>query len=290
MNETWTARKLKWLEALAKDDLMRGLPLAIGVLLAIRYLNGKTENAWPAIGTLAEELDTDRRAVQRAINRLVASGWLRRTVRGGRDTNRYMLPIELPAQFRDRRRGGAETAPRSAQGRSRDRCRGGLDGRLGAVPRPPDLKKNPRGNPRGSFAASAARAPGPRNCSFSRQEDAGGSLKQDRTEGGPSLPKKQRRRPLPEGWVLGDNEMAAAQQVVDWDGERMGKEFDAFLSWHREKAPYSYDWEAAWINWCRKGVTFEHKSSKSTLRTDRGFGSILAGINDCLEEKKQTKH
>jgi hypothetical protein len=45
----WFKRKFEWLESIAEDPTLRGLPLAIAVKLAWRYLNAETQDAWPGI-------------------------------------------------------------------------------------------------------------------------------------------------------------------------------------------------------------------------------------------------
>ena len=66
--------KEKWLVAVAAN-IHEWFPVAVAVALA-RYFNSKTEEAFPSVDTLAEELDTDRRNTQRALDRLVKAEWL----------------------------------------------------------------------------------------------------------------------------------------------------------------------------------------------------------------------
>ena len=81
--KNFVVRKLNWLEAVATDPDMRGAPLAVAVVLATRYLNNQSQMAWPGIKRLAADLGVHRRNVQRALDDLVAGGWLTRH-RGGR--------------------------------------------------------------------------------------------------------------------------------------------------------------------------------------------------------------
>src|SRR5262249_60516401 len=76
--------RMQWLEAVARDKRMRGLPSACAILLATRYVNSKNGMAWPSIDRLASELDTDRRNCRRALDRLVDAGWIGRSLGGGR--------------------------------------------------------------------------------------------------------------------------------------------------------------------------------------------------------------
>src|SRR5262249_48507885 len=126
-----------------------------------------------------------------AINRLIAAGLLRRAVRGGKgrhDTNRYMLPVELPAQFsrRQGRRkggrgtasmGGADTALRSSLGRHSRAYKGGVSVPVRAAPVPPEPESNPLRNLREGAnapkAAKAARSPDPDFPSSARESRDG---------------------------------------------------------------------------------------------------------------------
>jgi len=81
MND-FVRRKEQWLRAIAADTrLLEWAPLAVAVALG-SYLNNTSEEAWPGIERLAQDLNADRRSCQRALDRLVEAGWLRRT-RGG---------------------------------------------------------------------------------------------------------------------------------------------------------------------------------------------------------------
>lgn len=92
MNEGSVKYRLQWLEEVAVDKRMRGLPLACAVLLATRYVNSESGLAWPSVDRLARELQTDRRNCRRALDQLVDTGWLGRSIGGGRGrSNRYYL-------------------------------------------------------------------------------------------------------------------------------------------------------------------------------------------------------
>ena len=69
MNEGSVKYRLQWLEEVAVDKRMRGLPLACAVLLATRYVNSESGLAWPSVDRLARELQTDRRNCRRALDR-----------------------------------------------------------------------------------------------------------------------------------------------------------------------------------------------------------------------------
>jgi hypothetical protein len=83
--------RLRWLDAVARDPDMRGLPTAIAVQLAINYFNSTTGLAWPAHSTLAKRLGANPRSIQRALDALVEAGWLKRAVGGRQESNRYWM-------------------------------------------------------------------------------------------------------------------------------------------------------------------------------------------------------
>ena len=81
--------KEKWLVAVAAN-IHEWFPVAVAVALA-RYFNSKTGEAFEAFDTLVDELDTDRRNAQHALDRLVRAKWLTRTRSRGRALNRYRI-------------------------------------------------------------------------------------------------------------------------------------------------------------------------------------------------------
>jgi hypothetical protein len=94
---SWTRRKFEWLKALIADNETRGIAHDIATLFAIKYFNSESHEAWPAIETLASDLNVSTRGCSKAINKLVAKGWLKRKRGGGRHcSNTYRLPKRIP--------------------------------------------------------------------------------------------------------------------------------------------------------------------------------------------------
>jgi hypothetical protein len=247
----WTRRKLTWLEAVAQDRRARGLPLAVAVVIAVRYLNRETQNAWPAVATLAKAVDAHRRNVQRALNCLIERGWLSRVPRARR-TNVYRIAFRSSGGGPDAARSGRRPTggPEAALG-------GGLDAAL-------TRESNPGRNPR-EGASAPAPPDRPHNLSGGTQR------------------KRRRASPLPEDWRLGPPETEAAQSVTDWDLERVQTEFDQFLDWYRARRPFSYDWLAAWTNWCRRGSRSAGRRSVPLT----GVRAAVAELHDWLDEKER---
>jgi hypothetical protein len=87
----WLKRKHQMLKKAAQNPALSGIPLRVAVLLGVVYLNSKTEEAWPSVETLAGDLDTDRRNIQRAIAKLVEAGLICCERGKGRLSNIYRL-------------------------------------------------------------------------------------------------------------------------------------------------------------------------------------------------------
>jgi Helix-turn-helix domain len=252
MSAEWTSEKFAWLRQVAGDRNQRGLPLAVAVLFAVKYLNNQTHEAWPKVATLAAAVDSDRRSVQRALNNLAKGGWLSRRRRGGR-SNSYT--IAFPP------RGGLDAA------RAPGRFRGGPEAPLGGGS---GAAYNREGNKRRKREPAGA-GPLSRPTGFSA-----GRTKAD------SLQRTGRRTRLPAGWVLGATEIAAAQEILDWPSDRLELEFDTFLDWHRAHATRADDWMAAWRTWCRRSAAFQGGSAGQPLT---GVRSAVAGLRDWLDER-----
>jgi hypothetical protein len=85
----FASRKFQLIEAGIADPSLPRLAMRVHVLLASKYLDEKTDTAWPAPETLAEELSVTVRGVRDALAKL-AGGWWQKTKGGGRgNTSRY---------------------------------------------------------------------------------------------------------------------------------------------------------------------------------------------------------
>ena len=56
MSRESTSRKLAWREAVARERALPRSAVALAILLACRYFNGESGEAWPAQRTLAHDL------------------------------------------------------------------------------------------------------------------------------------------------------------------------------------------------------------------------------------------
>jgi len=92
MGDPFIRAKLDWLDELAADRRVSNLAFRVGYVIASKYLNRRTHDAWPAIQTLAADVSVSERAIQKALRELENLDYLRIVKGGGRGrTNRYEL-------------------------------------------------------------------------------------------------------------------------------------------------------------------------------------------------------
>ncbi len=247
------SERLEWLDQVSRDPDMRGLPTAVAVQLASRYINSTTGRAWPGHTLLATTLCANRRSIQRAIDALVDAGHLGRELGGtGRRSNRYRM----------RFRSGVETASHETrsgvdvpEGRSASTERGGL--RTALI----------RGRNSGTNAGKARTcedtffSSGSGNEPASPQRSTDHAAQSDEPNSScPASDKRPRRaNSLPGQWCIGAAELDAAQRCAGWNPERAKAEFDHFCSHHKAKGTQARDWQAAWEVWCRNGYKFDQR-------------------------------
>ena len=92
--EDYAARKRLWLIQVAKDGHLPPSAYRVSQLLP-KWINRKTEEAFPAQQTIAEELGLTTRAVTKALAALVQGGHLsvKRGKRGYKGTNTYKMEL-----------------------------------------------------------------------------------------------------------------------------------------------------------------------------------------------------
>jgi hypothetical protein len=108
--------KLQWLEIVASDAKAASAARA-AIILATKYINRETGEAWPSLDTLAKDLGANRKTAVRALNSLVARGHLAKEPGGGRRrSNTYRL--RFSAQNGDETVPGAGTISSPKQGQN----------------------------------------------------------------------------------------------------------------------------------------------------------------------------
>jgi DNA-binding MarR family transcriptional regulator len=91
MPAEFVQQKFEWLMAVAADRRLRGLPVSVAVVLAARYFNAKSGEAWPSMATLAKDLNVHWRSVQRSVRKLEDARYLRVSSGSGRASNTYRM-------------------------------------------------------------------------------------------------------------------------------------------------------------------------------------------------------
>jgi hypothetical protein len=283
----WFKRKFEWLESVAADPALRGLPVAIAVKLAWRYLNAETQDAWPKVSTLAAELNADPRSVQRALDRLVAAGKLsfERGGRGPRDTNRYRIKGGTDATLKKRvastpKKGGVHAGKRVAYTppeSTSDNPEGARES--------PRLRRDSLCTPRFSSSKATDRPSHPAARAERSEPTARADLRSANNHSGNKRSAAHRQgkaQPLPQDWVIGNAELAIARTVAGWDLPTAEDEFAKFKDWHAHRASQSANWPAAWQTWCRRGREYASKQRPVT-----GLRSGLLGVQQWLDEQKR---
>jgi hypothetical protein len=90
-----------------------------------------------------------------------------------------------------------------------------------------------------------------------RPKSKGGS----RSKSGP-----RSKIPLPDDFALSDAMIAYAGDKAGWNGARTADEFEGFKIFHLKVGSVFVNWEAAWMQWVRKGAGFD-KQRASTIGT-----------------------
>ena len=192
MSDLFFIRKMKWLETIVTDRALSPLAVRAAVLIATRYLNNGSHTAWPGVATLAADLATDRRSVQRALTQLVMTGLIDRQLNRGPSGRGGCSNLYKIAAFSDPR-GGEMPAPFvSPKGRAFRPGRGGKTPAL--TLEEPSNKKATLRSPTRERAAERPRK---------------------------DVPKKAARTRLPEGWAFGSKEAeVAATSPARWTAGR----------------------------------------------------------------------
>jgi hypothetical protein len=258
------SRRLDWLDRVSRDPNMRGLPTAVAVQLASRYINSKTGRAWPGQLRLAKTLGAHRRSIQLALKVLVKAGYLT-CERGGtrHETNTYGMRVKgegadgaAPTPPSEQRKGGAETGFEAAMTPFDERSarRTNTEKNTGS-----ELGEE-RAQDRGCFDEVGKRRSSAQHSSFSSGESKSSN--------------KNRASLLRADWFLGPPEIKIAQQLAGWEQQRAESEFDHFCAHHKAKGTRSHDWVASWESWCRNGYKFDQGASSRSGSSRRALSGL----------------
>lgn len=273
MSADFTSRKLTWLEAVARDRALPRSSIALAVLLACRYFNGETHDAWPAQRTLAGVTGMTPANVHIGIERLVAAGLLHRRSGGPRTTSRYSIPKRWKASERYCLKEHSGIAGNSAGG-----IAGNSAAPLSAIAEP------------GKEPETISRERTPRR-ERRRSDQADALVKEVRTapRGKRShAGRRGRATLLPRDWACGAAELAAAKEIVAWEPDRARREFEKFSAWHSDRSTSHVNWAAAWRNWCSKGLEIDRREQSRPRHARRRPDGLLGGR--WYERQKRAAH
>jgi hypothetical protein len=286
----WTRRKFEWLKALAADNGTRGIAHDIAILLALRYLNSDSHKAWPAIDTLANELNVSRRGVVDALNRLVADGWLKRKRGGGHATTVYWLCKEIPSARKSAADCTGDRQTTSAVQR-RNQCsalhppvQSSVKNQCSALHGNKRRNKDRiREGKREGKTRLTARLSLPLNgASGFSHEDIEVEVNNSQRKTQKSHPRKT------QDWVLDNEAIEVAQRVAGWTLEQAEHELYKLKRYLAEKGGRTKDWRASWERWCEQGRKYaEKQQTAQNGNVVTGFRSEVLGIEEWL---RSTKH
>ena len=250
MADSFVQRKLVWLEAVACDRSMPRSAVALAVLMACRYFNGETGEAWPALRTLARDLGIRSGNVHVAVERMVEAGYLRKVPGGPRATNNYAIPNRWRPPERScwhERSAHVDMATSAHVDMSAARMPAGSE----------PVKEPARGTREGT-----PRAP--------RRE------KRDVPSGQPNHSSRLKRNTrLPRDWRCGVAELAEAERIAGWQQERADREAEKFRDFHHDNDTRASSWLRYWRNWCRKGREIDERDrDRPRSRPDRRTGML----------------
>lgn len=102
-SKAFTRRKLEWLEQVASDSDLPPAASRVATLLATRYVNSTTGDAWPGIGRLARELNVSDGTVRGALKAMRAGHHLLSEITegGAKNTNREMPILNASKPFKN---------------------------------------------------------------------------------------------------------------------------------------------------------------------------------------------
>src|SRR5258708_9088184 len=101
--DDFTRKRFQWLDQIASDPAISGSTCKLAILIACRFLNRKTNTAWPSQPVLAELLGLRTRgSVRYCVDQLVDGGHLAVAASHGRGvSNRYRIILKDVAAHDD---------------------------------------------------------------------------------------------------------------------------------------------------------------------------------------------
>jgi hypothetical protein len=97
-DDGFTANRLRWIEQVLTDSQITPFARVVGAIVATRYLNRETGEAWPSHDRLGRDCGGTPEGVRKAILALEGRGYLAVERSKGRSSNRYRLLIRANHQ------------------------------------------------------------------------------------------------------------------------------------------------------------------------------------------------
>lgn len=232
------ARQSLWLlEIKRRDDSVSAAAVHLGMLVALKYVNSKSGEAWPSQKTLAHDLQTTERSIRRDLAILVRCGFLEVVPGSGRMSSRYKLRAGDGERTKTAIEGGP---PRPGGGRT---------------PTSTDLSRKTY-NQEGLEQTSE-----PRTSSNSNSETHQ-----------PPTRTRVAAHMIPSDWKPGKIEIEIAT-VLGFDAreiDALAPDFKTYWLATKIKRP---GWTATWRNWVRRRAA-HHRGSKSIAKQKGGLRVI----------------
>jgi hypothetical protein len=299
-NKEWIKHKFNWLRALVADQPTRGAAHDVGFLLALRYMQvDKGRFAWASINRLARDLGVARSSVLRALNKLIAGGWLV-CKPGGHEhgnSNEYYLPQRIPKPHK----GSSVGAPSSVgatkvvapthQTGSVDATQVECMSKSRGAERVRALRRETLSDPRFSFPKTSTQQR-PSTSSAPRQRRSARVVEVDfrprpalhRTNARSAAHRQGKAQPFPQHWEIGNAELATARTICGWDLPTAEGQFEAFRDKALDQGWTSHNWPAAWKTWCRRDREYAGRQQSQPVT---GLCSGLLGAQQWLDEQNR---
>ena len=199
-------------------------------------------DCYPSISTLCKKTSLSERAVQGAIKRLVAMGYMSATMRKGQSTIYRISPV---SEWPDLSVTPAPDAPPQE---------------MRPAPRAPHPRTTCTPPPQEMRGTPAPRAPITIiEPSYNHQ----GTVIECACE--PDKPKSKRKTRLPENWFLPKDwgDWAMDQGLTETE---IRAEAECFADHWHSKGETRADWLATWRNWIRRRKTFDRRPTQTTSK------------------------
>jgi hypothetical protein len=283
MSDSWVQCKENWLKAVARDRNSSGLPHDVAIMLST-YFNHKTHEAYPLIGTLADYLGVDKRAIKRALRTLEKAGFVKTSKGLLHRSNSYwmgdtyathervapMSPMGDTYATQKARRGDTYATQNLREGKEEGNRR--ESGLRPPLSEPPSFDFGEEGN-----NEPQATQPSPKGASPKHS----GQHSPAKAKRGPAP-----ARPFPPDWVCDIEQYKAGYELTNraWGAKKIEYEFGKFRGWCKRKNIRSYDWMEEWRNWITKGLEYEkrHKQQQKA-KPKSGRQLHLEGVREAYE-------